>query len=128
MKLDGIDHLAIRVRDLDRSLSFYQRVLGAEVVTFGAGRKAVRLGRNKINLHDAETDATPVAAHPTPGATDLCFLTQTPLEEVVSHVEACGIEVELGPVDRTGSDGPIRSVYFRDPDGNLIEVSNRLRG
>lgn len=125
MKIDGIDHLVITVADMDRTLDFYTRVLGGEAVTFGEGRTAVRLGRNKLNLHDAGTDATPVAANPAPGTLDICFLTQMPLEQVADHVDACGVTLELGPVERTGTDGPIRSIYIRDPDGNLIEISNR---
>lgn len=126
MKIDGIDHIAITVADMDRTIDFYRRVLGAEVETFGAGRTALRLGRNKLNLHDAGTGASIVAARPTVGAIDICFLTQTPMAEVVAHVEGCGVAIEQGPVERTGAHGPILSVYIRDPDGNLVEIAKQL--
>ena len=125
MKIDGIDHIAVTVADMARSCDFYARVLGGEIVTFGAGRKAVLLGAQKLNLHDSETGADLVAAAPTVGAIDICFLTGTPLDEVIRHLEACAVPVELGPVGRAGAQGPILSVYIRDPDGNLVEIANR---
>ncbi len=124
--LTGLDHLVLTVASIDDSITFYTRVLGMTEVTFGAGRKALSFGRQKINLHEAGREFDPKADHPTPGSADLCFLTDRPLADVRAHLVACGVVVEEGPVDRTGAEGPIRSVYIRDPDGNLIEIANRL--
>lgn len=126
MKIDSLDHLVLTVADIEASCAFYQRVLGMEVVTFGQGRKALTFGAQKINLHQAGKEFEPKAQRPTPGSADLCFLTSVPLPEVQTHLAACGVTVSEGPVQRTGAQGPILSVYFRDPDLNLIEVSNRL--
>lgn len=126
MKIDSLDHLVLTVRDIDASCAFYNRVLGMEVVTFGAGRKALAFGVQKINLHQAGREFEPKAQRPTPGSADLCFLTRVPLPQVQQHLAACGVSVTEGPVPRTGAQGPILSVYFRDPDDNLIEVSNRV--
>lgn len=126
MQIDSLDHLVLTVADVDASCAFYQRVLGMEVVTFGQGRKALAFGAQKINLHPAGREFEPKAQRPTPGSADLCFLTSVPLTEVRAHLAACGVTVSEGPVQRTGAQGPILSVYFRDPDLNLIEVSNRL--
>ncbi len=126
MKIDSLDHLVLTVADIEASCAFYQRVLGMEVVTFGQGRKALAFGAQKINLHQAGKEFEPKAQRPTPGSADLCFLTSVPLPEVQAHLAACGVTVSEGPVQRTGAQGPILSVYFRDPDLNLIEVSNRL--
>ena len=124
MQIDRMDHLVLTVRDLAATLTFYTGVLGMKEVTFGAGRKALAFGRQKINLHEAGREFEPKAATPTPGSADLCFLTETPLEEVQQHLEASGVEVEVPPSPRTGATGPMRSLYLRDPDGNLIELSN----
>ena len=124
MKIDSLDHLVLTVRDIDATVDFYQRVLGMEAVTFGAGRRALAFGRQKINLHPAAAPLKPHAATPMPGSADLCMLTTTPIPDVVAHLGRVGVIVEEGPVPRTGATGPILSVYFRDPDGNLIEVSN----
>ena len=126
MKIDRLDHLVLTVADIEASCVFYQRVLGMEVVTFGQGRKALVFGQQKINLHPAGKEFEPKAQRPTPGSADLCFLTSVPLTEVQAHLTACGVTLSEGPVQRTGAQGPILSVYFRDPDLNLIEVSNRL--
>lgn len=126
MKIDSLDHLVLTVADVAATCDFYQRVLGMEVVTFGAGRQALAFGEQKINLHPAGREFEPKAERPTPGSADLCFLTSIPLPQVQSHLAACGVTVTEGPVQRTGAQGPILSVYFRDPDRNLIEVSNRL--
>jgi len=124
MRIDRLDHLVLTVRDVDATCSFYVRVLGMQIVTFGEARKALAFGRQKINLHQAGREFEPKAALPTPGSADLCLITDVPLDEVIAHLTACGVAVVEGPVMRTGATGPIRSVYFRDPDGNLIEVSN----
>lgn len=124
MKIDRLDHLVLTVADIEASIAFYVKVLGMEAVTFGAGRRALAFGRQKINLHPATAPLKPHAALPTPGSADLCLITTTPLAEVVAHLQRAAVAIEAGPVPRTGATGPILSVYFRDPDGNLIEVSN----
>lgn len=126
MQIDSLDHLVLTVADVEASCAFYRRVLGMEVVTFAQGRKALAFGAQKINLHQAGKEFEPKAQRPTPGSADLCFLTSVPLAKVQAHLAACGVTVTEGPVQRTGAQGPILSVYFRDPDLNLIEVSNRL--
>ncbi len=125
IEIEALDHLVLTVADIDRTIAFYTRALGMRAVTFGAGRRALAFGRQKINLHQAGAEFEPKAAHPMPGSGDLCFLTPRPLGDVVAHLAAQGIAIEQGPVDRTGAEGPIRSIYLRDPDGNLIEVANR---
>lgn len=124
MKIDSLDHLVLTVRDIDATLDFYQRVLGMEAVTFGAGRRALAFGRQKINLHPATAPLKPHALHPTPGSADLCLISDMPIADIVVHLQRCGVAIEEGPVPRTGATGAISSVYFRDPDGNLIEVAN----
>jgi len=124
MKIQRLDHLVLTVADLTKTCEFYQRVLGLETVTFGAGRKALAFGQQKINLHQAGKEFEPKAAKPTPGSADLCFIASTPLAEVIEHLTEEGVAIEEGPVPRTGAIGAMQSVYFRDPDGNLIEVSN----
>ena len=123
--IQSLDHLVLTVADPDATCGFYARVLGMEAVTFGEGRRALAFGIQKINLHRAGAEFDPKAARPVPGSGDLCFLTGTPLEDVIRHLEAEGVEVEEGPVSRTGATGPLRSVYIRDPDGNLLEIANR---
>ena len=124
MNIDRIDHVVMTVRDLDATCDFYTRVLGMRVVTFAGGRTALAFGRQKINLHVAGREFEPKADHPTPGSVDLCLITTVPLDQVQAHLAACNVPITEGPVDKTGAMGPIRSVYFRDPDRNLIEVSN----
>lgn len=124
MQVESIDHLVLTVRDVDASCAFYTRVLGMTISTFGAGRKALVFGRQKINLHQAGRELEPRAAAPTPGAADLCFVSRLAPAEVMAHLQRCGVTVLEGPVPRTGAAGPISSVYFRDLDGNLIEVCN----
>lgn len=124
MQIDSLDHLVLTVRDIDATCDFYARVMGMEAVTFGAGRRALSFGRQKINLHQAGKEFEPKAERPTPGSADLCFITATPLEAAMAHVRAAGVTIVEGPVARTGAVGPIQSFYFRDPDLNLIEVSN----
>lgn len=121
--LERLDHLVLTVRDVPATCEFYRRVLGMEVVTFGAGRKALRIGRQKINLHQAGDEFEPKARVPTPGSADLCLVVQTPMGEVAARLRELGIDVLEGPVGRTGALGSIESVYIRDPDGNLIELS-----
>jgi catechol 2,3-dioxygenase-like lactoylglutathione lyase family enzyme len=123
MRIERLDHLVLTVRDIAATCDFYSKVLGMEVVTFGAGRKALAFGRQKFNLHEAGREFEPKADRPTPGSADLCLIAQGPLDEVIEHLLRCGVPVLEGPVQRTGALGPITSVYFRDPDQNLIEVS-----
>jgi catechol 2,3-dioxygenase-like lactoylglutathione lyase family enzyme len=126
IEIESLDHLVLTVASIDETCDFYRRALGMAVQRFGAGRVALRFGRQKINLHQAGKELEPKALRPTPGSADLCFLTSTSLDEVVAHLAAERVAIEEGPVERTGAEGPIRSVYVRDPDGNLIEVSNRI--
>jgi len=126
MKIDHLDHLVLTVKSIPATCEFYARMLGMEVVTFGGTRQALAFGTQKINLHEAGREWEPKAHRPTPGSADLCFITLTPLADVVEHLRRCGVETIEGPVKRTGATGPITSVYFRDPDLNLIEVSNYL--
>ncbi|MGO8919352.1 MAG: VOC family protein [Stellaceae bacterium] len=123
--IDRIDHLVLTVSDLEASLRFYERVLGARIVPppQGRGPTAVAFGRQKINLHVAGKEFEPKATRPTVGAGDFCLITEAPIPAVLAHLEACGVAVELGPVPRQGALGPMTSVYFRDPDGNLVEVA-----
>jgi catechol 2,3-dioxygenase-like lactoylglutathione lyase family enzyme len=123
--IDRLDHLVLTVADIAATIAFYTSALGMELVTFG-NRKALRFGEQKINLHQAGKEFEPKAAHPTPGSGDLCFITQTPIEDVISHLKALDHPIEEGPVERTGAVGTIRSIYLRDPDFNLIEISNYL--
>lgn len=128
MRIAALDHLVLTVRDVAVTVDFYTRVLGMEAVTFGQGRRALSFGVQKINLHQSGREFEPKAERPTPGSADLCFLTDVPLDEVVAHLASCGVAVEEGPVLRTGATGPILSVYIRDPDANLIEISNPAEG
>lgn len=124
MHIDRLDHFVLTVADLDRTCEFYRRVLGMEPVTFGEGRRALSFGSQKINLHLAGKEFEPKAERPVPGSADVCFITSVPVAQAQAHLAACGVDVFLGPVKRTGATGPITSLYFRDPDLNLIEVSN----
>lgn len=124
MKIESIDHIVLTVKDVEATCAFYAQVLGMDVATFGSGRKALLFGAQKINLHEHGNEFEPKANVPTPGSADLCFVTGVPVAQVTEHVRSNGIEILEGPVQRTGAVGSITSVYFRDPDGNLIEVSN----
>jgi catechol 2,3-dioxygenase-like lactoylglutathione lyase family enzyme len=126
MRVVRIDHVVLTVADLERTIAFYERALGMRAVSFGEGRRALAFGGQKLNLHQAGHEFEPKAQRPTPGAIDLCFTTDIPLDEVAAHLRKCSVEIELGPVAKTGARRPLRSLYFRDPDGNLIEVSNEV--
>ena len=119
----SLDHLVLTVRDREASCRFYENALGMERISFN-GRTALRFGECKINLHEAGHELSPHAARPLPGSADLCFLTATPLQEVIRRLDDLGIAVEEGPVPRTGAVSDLLSVYVRDPDGNLIEIAN----
>ena len=118
----SLDHLVLTVADVERTIEFYRTVVGMTPFTFGGGRRALRFGTSKINLHQLGAEIAPHAAAPTPGSADLCFVTTTPPAKTLDLLAACAVPVEQGPVPRTGALGPIVSVYFRDPDGNLIEL------
>ncbi|MFI8691979.1 VOC family protein [Stutzerimonas kunmingensis] len=126
MQIAHLDHLVLTVADIEKTVDFYTRVLGMQLVTFGEGRKALTFGNQKINLHQAGREFEPKAERPTPGSADLCFIVATPLDRVIAHLETQGVSIIEGPVQRTGATSPIRSVYVRDPDLNLIELSNPL--
>ena len=124
MRIDRIDHIVITAFDVERTLDFYSKVMGMEPITFAGGRRGLAFGKQKINLHQSGREFEPKALKPTPGSMDLCFITETPLAEVISHLKSHGVVIAQGPVEKTGALGPMMSVYFRDPDGNLVEVSN----
>lgn len=121
--IDRLDHVVFTVASIDRTLAFYRRVLGMEPVTFAGGRRGLAFGRQKINLHEVGKEFSPRAHRATAGSADLCFIAAVPLDQVIAHLNAEGIAIEHGPVPKSGATGPITSVYFRDPDLNLIEVS-----
>ncbi len=126
MQLDSLDHLVLTVSDILATVFFYTRALAMEEVISADGRVALLFGRQKINLHLGGEELAPHAGIPQPGSADLCFLTTTPLEEAIRHLRNVGVEIIEGPVHRTGAAGPLLSIYFRDPDGNLIELANLL--
>lgn len=124
ISIDRLDHLVLTVGSIEQTCSFYSRILGMQARSFGDGRRALHFGNTKINLHLQGHEFEPKAARPTAGSADLCLIAATPLADVVAHLRDCGVEIIEGPVQRTGALGAMQSVYFRDPDGNLIEVSN----
>jgi len=124
--IQRLDHLVLTVRDVDATVAFYTDLLGMEAITFGNGRRALRFGRQKINLLEASREVEPKAERPVPGSADLCFITAVPIETVLERIRAADVPVVEGPVERTGANGPIRSVYLRDPDGNLLEVAREV--
>jgi len=126
MNIDRIDHVVMTVRSVDATCAFYERVLGMQAVTFAGGRRALAFGRQKINLHEAGREFEPKAHFAAPGTLDICLVTTTPLPQVIEHLARCNVTIIEGPVAKTGATGPLRSVYFRDPDQNLIEVSNYI--
>ncbi|MFY0254168.1 VOC family protein [Chitinophaga sp. 30R24] len=127
MIINHLDHLVLTVKDIAATCHFYETILGMEVITFDNNRKALRFGQQKINLHEKGKEITPNANTPTTGSADLCFIADTALAEVVQELKDHHIPIlESGIVERTGATGKIRSIYFRDPDGNLLEVSNYI--
>jgi catechol 2,3-dioxygenase-like lactoylglutathione lyase family enzyme len=128
VKIDSIDHVVFTVKDIEATCEFYTKVLGMEVVTFGEGRKALSFGSQKINLQRVGRESTLIAEKPTSGSADVCFVTSVSLSDVISHLKSCGVKLIAGPVERNGARGMMTSVYFRDPDMNLIEVSNYASG
>ncbi|ENW06456.1 VOC family protein [Acinetobacter beijerinckii] len=126
MKVSHLDHLVLTVADIEISCQFYQSALNFEVITFGENRKALKFGNQKINLHQVGKEFEPKALHPTAGSADLCFIAETPLEEVIAYLQTQNIDIIEGPIERTGAMGKILSIYLRDPDQNLIEIANYL--
>ncbi|HZN23825.1 MAG TPA: VOC family protein [Burkholderiales bacterium] len=124
--LASVDHIVLTTADLERCLDFYTRVLGMTIERYGAGRIALKFGPHKFNVHPPGFDVGIKARTPTPGSLDLCFLADRPLDRVIAHLKACDVAIEEGPCVRTGARFQIRSVYIRDPDGNLIEISERV--
>jgi catechol 2,3-dioxygenase-like lactoylglutathione lyase family enzyme len=129
---DRIDHIVLTVADIEATTLFYERSLGMKRETFrgpdGQQRYALSFGRQKINLQDVSTVTPTKAARPTFGSADFCLIAAVPLDEVVAHLRAEDIALEAGPVPRRGAVGALRSVYFRDPDGNLVEVAEYVSG
>jgi len=124
IQIDSLDHLVLTVADIDVTCEFYSTALGMQVIDFEGGRKALRFGDQKINLHQVGREFEPKARYPQAGSGDLCFLTREPVAQLADHLRSCGIELLDGPVERTGATGPILSIYIRDPDDNLIEIAN----
>ncbi|WP_373018789.1 VOC family protein [Thiomicrorhabdus sp.] len=124
MQIRQLDHLVLTVKDLDKTIHFYESVLGMEKVIFGQNRIALRFGNQKINLHQAGKEFEPKAGNTVTGSADLCFLTDQPLEQAMNEIKRHGVKIIEGPVDRTGANGAIISFYIRDPDQNLIEIAN----
>jgi catechol 2,3-dioxygenase-like lactoylglutathione lyase family enzyme len=128
MKIDSLDHVVFTVKDIDASCEFYAKVLGMEIVTFGENRKTLSFGSQKINLQQLGRESALRADKPTPGSADICFITSLSLSDVIAHLNSCGVELIAGPLERNGARGLMMSLYFRDPDKNLIEVSNYATG
>ena len=124
MQIERLDHLVLIVTNIEATCAWYSRVLGMQIITFAGWRTALAFGQQKINLHQHGHEFEPKAAHPLPGSADLCFITHTPLDQVIVHLQANSVPIIVGPVQRTGAKGSLTSIYVRDPDGNLIELSN----
>lgn len=128
-RITGLDHLVLTVRDLDATVSFYERVLGIPAFTFAGGtRTALAVGNHKINLHLLGNEHLPNAREARPGSADFCLLTDTPIDDLVAHLAGLGVEIEHGPDAADGARHPLRSIWLRDPDGNLIELANEAAG
>lgn len=123
ISIDRVDHLVLTVADVDRAADFYEQVLGMRPVSFPDDRRTVSFGQQSIKLHPANDLVDPTAMHPVPGSANLCFITSNALSEVQEHLRANDVRIEEGPVSRTGAEGPITSLYLRDPDGNLLEIA-----
>jgi catechol 2,3-dioxygenase-like lactoylglutathione lyase family enzyme len=126
--IDRIDHFVLTVRSVEETCHFYERVLGFERIVNPGQPTALRFGGQKINLHEVGRTFEPKAKTPTPGAGDFCLITERAIDDVRAHLEACAVAVEVGPVERRGALGTMTSLYFRDPDGNLVEVSRYHSG
>lgn len=126
MRFLGIDHVVLTVESIEETLKFYCHVLGMEEITFGQGRRAIVCGQQKFNLHEAGKEFEPKACNPTSGSMDICLIVENPIEEIIRNLKNHQIDIIEGPVERTGANGKIMSVYIRDPDLNLVELSNYL--
>lgn len=126
MQINKLDHLVLTVRDITVTSSFYSKVIGMNAEKTDQGRHALHFGTSKINLHQLGAEFTPHAKRPTPGSADLCFLTERPIDRIIEHLKEHHVPIEEGPVQRIGASGPLLSIYFRDPDGNLLEIANAL--
>lgn len=124
MQIKSLDHLVLTVADIEVTCQFYSTILGMQVISFNQGRKALRFGNQKINLHQKGHEYEPKAKYPTPGSADLCLITETPLNSVIDELKQNNVSIEQGPIAKHGALGDIESVYIRDPDQNLIEISN----
>ena len=124
--ISHIDHLVLTIRDIEVTCQFYTEVLGMKVISFADNRKALVFGNQKFNLHEVGKEYEPKAQNPASGTIDLCLISDTPLKVILNKLEMLNIPVEEGPIIRTGATNPINSVYIRDPDNNLIEISNIL--
>jgi catechol 2,3-dioxygenase-like lactoylglutathione lyase family enzyme len=122
----SIDHIVLTVSNIDKTCEFYSTIMGMEVISFSNGRKALKFGIQKINLHEKNNEFDPKASNSTSGSADICFITTTPIETIIKKIACKDINILEGPILRTGATGPINSIYFRDPDGNLIEISNKI--
>lgn len=122
--LDRLDHFALTVRDVEATCAFYEKVLGMAREPFGEGRVALRFGRHKINVNPNPNSLIRKAAVPIPGTAEFCLVSAEPLDSFIVHLRGCGVDIEYGPAETAGAEGTIRSICFRDPDGNLIEVAN----
>jgi catechol 2,3-dioxygenase-like lactoylglutathione lyase family enzyme len=123
MQVNRIDHLVLTVADIDKTVDFYTKVMGMQKVDFGTGRVALHFGQQKINLHQRRHEFEPKALNVEIGSADLCFILDTSVEDAIEQLSVMDVPLIEGPVMRTGATGHIVSAYFRDPDGNLIEVS-----
>lgn len=124
MKIERIDHVVLTVKSIEKTCKFYSTVLGMEIISFGENRKALKFGNQKINLHEAGKEFELKAGNPTPGSADLCFITENEMGKVIEEIQTHDVQIIEGPVERTGALGKINSIYIRDPDNNLIEISN----
>lgn len=123
MIISHLDHLVLTVNDLEKTIRFYESILGMRIEYFASGRVALKFGNQKINLHQAGNEFEPKAQYPTPGSADLCFLIDSDIQDAIDSITANNIKIIEGPVERTGATGRILSIYFRDPDDNLIELA-----
>jgi catechol 2,3-dioxygenase-like lactoylglutathione lyase family enzyme len=123
--IDHLDHIVLTTARTEQCIDFYTRVLGMEFERFGEGRMALKFGGQKINLHEKGREFAPRATLAAPGTLDVCFIAALPLKEVIARLVTAGVPIVEGPVAKTGARGPIRSVYVRDPDGNLVEISEQ---
>lgn len=126
MRTSHLDHLVLTVKDIPTTVNFYTTLMGMQVINFGQGRTALSFGSQKINLHQIGNEFEPKASNVAMGSANLCFIIDTPIKEAVNDLQTKNIPIIKGPIKRTGAMGQINSIYFRDPDGNLIEVSNYI--